>query len=232
MQVALDWYRIEVEDAIEQVIAPDYIPWCFDPRTNPGFEASNRWCEFFSRDALTGEIVGFTDILYNIDGREVSGADLQFDWSFAAGPGDVGFNALVSWMDTFKVLPPPGLPEDENVGLVGGLIGGSFPEWKANLQARYQWAAMTAGVQWRYVDSMRDANPDLDYPIPSYDYFDLFATYVFDAGALDGFTLRAGIENLTDEEPPLLPSQVQANTDPSQYDVLGRRYYFNVSYRF
>jgi outer membrane receptor protein involved in Fe transport len=232
MQVAVDWYRIEVEDAIEQVIAPDYIPWCFDPRTNPGFEALNRWCEFFSRDALTGEIVGFTDILYNIDGREVSGADLQFDWSFAAGPGDVGFNALVSWMDTFKVLPPPGLPEDENVGLVGGLIGGSFPEWKASLQARYQWAAMTAGLQWRYVDSMRDASPDLDYPIPSFDYFDLFATYVFDAGALDGLTFRAGVENLTDEDPPLLPSQVQANTDPSQYDVLGRRYYFNVSYRF
>jgi hypothetical protein len=29
-----------------------------------------------------------------------------------------------------------------------------------------------------------------------------------------------------------LPSPVQANTDPSQYDVLGRRYSLGVSYRF
>jgi outer membrane receptor protein involved in Fe transport len=79
---------------------------------------------------------------------------------------------------------------------------------------------------------MRDSDPDLDYPIPSHDYFDLFASYDFDAGALDGLTLRAGVENLTDEDPPLLPSPVQANTDPSQYDVLGRRFYMNLTYRF
>jgi hypothetical protein len=29
-----------------------------------------------------------------------------------------------------------------------------------------------------------------------------------------------------------VPTQVQANTDPSQYDVLGRRYYLNLNYRF
>ena len=45
-------------------------------------------------------------------------------------------------------------------------------------------------------------------------------------------TLRGGIENLTDEDPPLLPSPVEANTDPSQYDVLGRRYHVSLSYDF
>ena len=44
--------------------------------------------------------------------------------------------------------------------------------------------------------------------------------------------MRGGVENLTNEQPPLLPSQVQANTDPSQYDVLGRRYYLSLSHRF
>lgn len=232
MQLSVDWYRIEVDDAIQQVFASDYIPWCFDSRTNPGYEAASRWCNLFSRESATGEIVDFKDVLINIEGREASGADLQFDWSFAAGPGDLGVNALVAWMDTFKLLPPRGLPEVESVGLVGGTIGASFPEWKANLQATYRWAALVAGLQWRYVDSMRDSDPDLDYPIPSHDYFDLFASYDFDAGALDGLTLRAGVENLTDEDPPLLPSSVQANTDPSQYDVLGRRFYMNLTYRF
>lgn len=49
---------------------------------------------------------------------------------------------------------------------------------------------------------------------------------------LEGLTLRAGVENLTDEDPPIFPSWVAANTEPSQYDVLGRRYYVNLTYRF
>jgi outer membrane receptor protein involved in Fe transport len=44
--------------------------------------------------------------------------------------------------------------------------------------------------------------------------------------------LRAGVENLTDAEPPIFPSWIAANTDPSQYDVLGRRYYLEMGYRF
>jgi len=49
---------------------------------------------------------------------------------------------------------------------------------------------------------------------------------------LEGLTLRVGIENLTDEEPPLVPTGPQDNTDPSQYDVLGKRYYINATYKF
>jgi outer membrane receptor protein involved in Fe transport len=55
---------------------------------------------------------------------------------------------------------------------------------------------------------------------------------LFGPGLLDGLTVRAGVENLTDEAPPLLPSSISANTDASQYDVLGRRYYLNLSYGF
>jgi outer membrane receptor protein involved in Fe transport len=39
-------------------------------------------------------------------------------------------------------------------------------------------------------------------------------------------------DNLTDEDPPIYPSYVQANTDPSQYDPFGRRYHVGLSYRF
>ena len=42
MQLSLDWYRIEVEDAIVQATALNYIPLCFDARVNPGFSARQR----------------------------------------------------------------------------------------------------------------------------------------------------------------------------------------------
>ena len=72
----------------------------------------------------------------------------------------------------------------------------------------------------------------LEFRIPHYDYFDLGASYDFEEGALAGLELRVGIENATDEDPPLFPSYTQSNTDPSQYDVLGRRYYMSLRYSF
>ena len=81
---------------------------------------------------------------------------------------------------------------------------------------------------------MKDADTTIEpvFRIPHYDYFDLGASYDVSAGFLDGLQVRVGVENLTDEDPPIFPSYTQANTDPSQYDVLGRRYYLSLRYSF
>ncbi len=230
MQLSVDWYRIDMQDAIVVAAATNYVPWCFDARVNPGFDPDNEQCRQFSRDPASGEIVGLQDINQNIVGYDVSGIDTQFDWSLPVGPGDFSLNWMVSWMDSFGSVQVPGLPRTDEVGYVGGFLGGSFPEWKWNLNLGYDWAGFTVAGQWRYVDGMSDRN--WDYAIASQDYFDLFAGYEFDVGRLAGLTVRGGVENLTDADPPLIPTQVSANTDPSQYDVLGRRYYLSVSYRF
>jgi hypothetical protein len=35
-----------------------------------------------------------------------------------------------------------------------------------------------------------------------------------------------------DDNPPLVVNSIESNTDPSQYDVFGRRYYIKLTYRF
>jgi len=60
----------------------------------------------------------------------------------------------------------------------------------------------------------------------AYDFKDVFG------GSLEGLTARVGITNLTDEDPQIIPHRVQANTDPSTYDTLGRRYFVNLTYFF
>jgi outer membrane receptor protein involved in Fe transport len=125
-------------------------------------------------------------------------------------------------------------PTEEYSGTVGATVGGSLPEWKSNLHTSYSWGDVSVGLTWRYVDSMHDVNLELVpvFDIPSENYFDFSADYEFSSGMFQGLRLGFGVENVTDEDPPIFPSYVQANTDPSQYDVFGRRYYASIRYVF
>ncbi len=78
---------------------------------------------------------------------------------------------------------------------------------------------------------MTDLN-EPEFDVPSVSYFDFTASYAFDYGVVEGLKLRAGVTNLTDKDPPIYPSNIQSNTDPSQYDVLGRRYFLSATYKF
>jgi outer membrane receptor protein involved in Fe transport len=96
----------------------------------------------------------------------------------------------------------------------------------------YAWRDLTIGASWRYIDSMIRLNTDPAFTVPHVDYFDLNAGYEFSAGLLEGLEMRVGIENVTDRDPPIVPNMQGPNTDSSQYDVLGRRYYASLRYSF
>jgi iron complex outermembrane receptor protein len=237
LQVSLDWYRIEIDDAIVTVFAHEFIARCFDRAFNPAFDVSNRWCGMFARNPASGEIVDAYEILRNSEGLRTSGLDLQLDWRFDLGPGELGVSWLVAYLDSFEQLEAPGIAPLELAGTAGrdaSFLGRSLPEWKWSFTLSYAWQALTLDARWRYIGGMKDADTTIEpvFRIPHYDYFDLGASYDVSAGFLDGLQVRVGVENLTDEDPPIFPSYTQANTDPSQYDVLGRRYYLSLRYSF
>ena len=236
LQASIDWYRIEVKDAIDLLSGRDIVKLCYDRASNPGFSPDNRWCRGFDRNAATGEIENLLEINQNIGGIKVSGVDLQLDWDRDMGPGKVRLNWLVSWLETFEYGAGGGTPVEERAGTTSKasgapLPGGSLPEWKWTLAASYAWRDLDFTARWRYVDAMEDGQYP-EFEVPSRDYIDLYAQYDFSGLGLDGLILGVGIENLTDQDPPIYPSYVQANTDPSQYDVLGRRYFLRLNYRF
>jgi outer membrane receptor protein involved in Fe transport len=70
-----------------------------------------------------------------------------------------------------------------------------------------------------------------DFQLDAVEYLDLTVGYSF-SNRLEGLRLRAGVTNLTDEDPIIYPSQQQSNTDPATYDVLGRRYFVSATYAF
>ena len=138
-------------------------------------------------------------------------------------------------MDKFELQTASGIPADQYAGTIGGFAG-SFPEWKWLTSLRYLWRDLDVGLTWQYVDSTVDTSrtsfKTTDYKVPHRDYFNIDANYSVNGGWLEGVTFRAGVENLTDEQPPIFPQWSNANTDPSQFDVLGRRYYVTMAMRF
>jgi outer membrane receptor protein involved in Fe transport len=68
--------------------------------------------------------------------------------------------------------------------------------------------------------------------VDSYTYHRLTGTWA----PIDSLTLTLGIANLFDKDPPIYTSDsragIQANTDPSTYDVLGRRFFLSGTFEF
>jgi iron complex outermembrane receptor protein len=237
-QASVDYYDISIEDAIDAVTAETFVDRCFNPAFNPGFELDNFYCNFFGRNTSTGEITDALELQSNIGAIETSGVDLQLDWRFDAGPGQLSFNWIATYLDKFERQELPGDVFESYEGTIGTNIANAFPEWKWAFNVGYNWSGLGVNARWRYVDSMVDETYDGSsaalpkFSIPSVSYYDLTAYYSFSGGFADGLTLRAGVVNLTDEEPEIYPSYIQANTDPSTYDVLGRRYFINLNYAF
>ncbi len=154
------------------------------------------------------------ELLRNAYDWETDGIDLQLDWRIDLGPGQLGVNWLVAWVDSVTVGVHTGnVPPEELVGTIGSLVGGSFgvgtsfPEWKSNLHLSYAWRDLTVGAGWRYIDSMTDADTTLDpvFRVPHVDYFDLNAGYEFSAGLLEGLELRRHREP-DGRDPPIFPT--------------------------
>ena len=62
------------------------------------------------------------------------------------------------------------------------------------------------------------------------------AIWYFDVGAswdiLENLELRAGLNNVFDTDPASFKPNQQSGTDPSTYDVVGRRAFFQANVKF
>ncbi|MDP3747807.1 MAG: TonB-dependent receptor, partial [Phenylobacterium sp.] len=64
--------------------------------------------------------------------------------------------------------------------------------------------------------------------VPATYYIDLDATW----GVTDNVEIKLGVNNVADQQPRLYAPNVQSGTDPSSYDVIGRRAFGQIKLRF
>jgi iron complex outermembrane recepter protein len=229
LQASVDYYNIEIEDAINAIDAEQLVERCFDRRFNPDLQNDNFYCSFFERLPGTNTITNAFEVDTNISVFEIEGIDLQIDYSMETGPGELRAKWVSTYLMNWKDATRQGEELTENAGTASSDFD-ALPEWKWSASIGYAWQGFDGDVRWRHIDDMTDFSFPT-FKLDSVDYLDVTLGYAF-SDALEGLRLRAGVTNLTDEDPIIYPSNQQSNTDPATYDVLGRRYFVSATYSF
>jgi len=236
LSAAVDYYDIEIKDVIGAISAANQLQGCFNARgENPTYDPNNGYCQLFSRDPLSGSVTDARELNGNLATLVTSGIDFQLDWRWVMEDiglpawGNLDLNVIVGWIESRQRQDVAGGPFTERAGTADVVSAGqtqTFPEWKSLTTLNWSNGDFAAGARWRYVDAMDvfGSTQDLD----ANNYFDLFGSWAIN----DAVSVRATINNVTDEDPQTWSPGVQANTDPATYDVLGRRYSIGLTARF
>lgn len=248
LRVSLDYYNIKVKDVILQPDANRIVANCYNYYgNNPSLSGRDINCEYISRAG--GDILGFgpnfaNDQYQGTNGGfiKTSGIDFQLgydlDTPFVGEDSKLSFNLLMNYLIDYKTKELDDQPTIDLAGTVsvfGAPLGGSQPRWKGVLDTTFALdknVALTSRI--RYINKMVNRYSKI-YPgetefegVPTVWYFDFGANFTFE----EKFDLRLGVNNAFNKQPPEYSPNVQSGTDPSLYDVVGRRFYVQAGVKF
>lgn len=230
---SVDYYNIEITDVIGSVGASTQLQGCFNAQgQNPTYSNANGFCQLFIRDPLSGSVINAQELQANLATLKTSGIDAQFDWT--VGLADVGapdwgslsLNVIVGWLENRERQDVAGGPFINRTGTIDSVFGNTFPEWKTLTSLTWANGPFQVGARWRRVGEMQQFATTNQ--LPAADYYDLTGSWAIN----DTVSLRGTVNNVGDQQPNVYSPGVQANTDPSTYDTLGRRYSIGLTARF
>ncbi len=237
--ISLDYYDITVKDVIASIDPVTVVNRCYGADgANPNFELDNFYCNLFGRGSV-GEINDLLEISNNLATLETSGIDLQTDFGFSLGNlGDLNLNLVATFVQAWDLQNLPGDDFLDYNGTIGEDPGEALPKVKGTFSAQWSKGNFGATTRLRYLDGMEHAastnvgstDPDICEctKVPETWYVDLSGTWQ----ATEALQVRLGVDNLTDQAPRLYTPDADSGTDPSTYDVIGRKYFVSATYRF
>ncbi len=245
--MSVDWFDIQVDGAIQTLGALNTLTLCYDQ----GDQAA---CNRITRNAGGQLWVGdgnVEDLNINIGGFQTSGVDFNAnygvdleDWG-APAYGSLAFSFVGTWLN--ELVTDTGAGQANSVydctGFYANQCGVPNPEWRH--RARVTWVSpwdMDLSATWRHFGevevavlgadgSLNNGGARIDRYFDAMNYLDLAATWQ----VRDTVTLRAGVNNVLDSDPPLsysVGTTGNGNTYPQLYDAMGRYFFFGVTANF
>ena len=205
LSTTMDYWQFDITNAISRVNVQNEMNKCFSDDLVA--------CETIGITP-DGDLSAMTSTLTNIGQQNTSG----IDWN-------VSYTASI-----FKVmLDTTYLLEFEEDGIsyegtIGGNMGG-YSQIKSNLTVS---ADLTEDVNLLYTANYIQGMEGDGYTTDDVIYHNLSAAYHIN----DAWQVTGGIKNLFDTEPEEVPDGNDMNTVPNIYDVVGRTFFVNTSYKF
>jgi iron complex outermembrane receptor protein len=248
LRASVDYFRYRIEDTIGVVGASSIVSRCFnDINANPSFSNNNLWCSLFTREA-SGRATDVRATNNNLGKRNVDGIDVQIDWAtplssfgLSENAGRISVNLLATKLLKWEFQEDPAAPLVSVDGTITTNFAETYPTWKGRLGIGYSVGKWDFGWDMRYIDSMRAVNNNatrtavasgLKPSTPTYTYHRLTVGWQ----PTEPLEVLLGVDNLFDKDPAIYTTDaragVQSNTDPSTYDVLGRRVFLDIGYKF
>ena len=250
----LDYFHIVVDGNIGTIPLATLLQRCLDT-------GASEYCSGVVRNPANGILFGtvagaggyIVGTSTNVASTTTAGVDFQSSYNLPLsswgldGIGGLGFTFDGSYLMESSTIPLAGNPAYDCAGLFGPSCGHTTnPKWRHTLRANWStpWYNTSLSVAWRYIDGARyeqDTNePDgigkgavnlFNHRLPERSYVDLSAIWQVN----DRFSVRGGVNNVADQDPPLVNSAIIGtglpNTYPT-YDLLGRHFFFGVTANF
>lgn len=248
---SIDYYNIKVKDTILSPDVNEIIASCYGYNDiNSSLSTTSPYCAGIARSGnnITGiylpaslggdPATGYFQAI-NQGSVKTSGIDVQLGYrlptSFVSETSAISFNLLLNYLIDFKNVGLGGLKTDYagSASYFGAGLGTSFPRWKGNLNMAWNLNEnLKFDTRVRYIHKMvnRAAKQFVGETFTGPG-----STFYFDFGLeanVDALTFRLGLNNAFDKQPQTYAPNVQSGTDPSLYDVLGRRAYVSARLRF
>lgn len=246
LTVSVDYFDISVEDLVGTVPETLSLSQCAET-------GSDFFCSLVNRGAggtLWASQSGYITAT-NINTGELSTSGVDFLASYQMDLNDKGsldFDYVATWLESLETKPLPTSGPDEIydcVGLYGAECGASNPEYrhKASVTWMSPNSVFSVTGTWRYYDFVKIASSSdqtalsgsfsaINKKLDAQNYLDLAGSWMVN----DVVTLRGGVNNLTDEEPPLSSVVGNApgngNTYPQVYDAFGRYIFVGATLDF
>jgi len=248
----IDYYDIHIEDVIQSIGGGVILQQC---ATN---DLLCNLIHRDSNGTLFASQKGFiTDTLLNVGSLEEKGVDVDIAYRFDMGAiGKLTTNLTGTYVNAYDITPIALNPGSgfNCAGFYGPscssfTAGAGTPvfRWRHRLTSTWAtpWSGLDVTATWRFYDSVKyqglSSNVNLQTPggatianggisntdaaLSSRSYFDVTAALK----VADKITLRMGVNNLFDKNPPLVgatyapgPPTANGNSFPGVYDSLGR----------
>lgn len=237
LRVAVDYWNIDLDDAISETDATTIVNNCVDAPT-----IDNDFCPLVTRDGSDFSLLTIKSTKINLQNLLAEGIDFELSYYHGApsliGASEGGLS--IGLNGTYLLAnEETAIQDDPNtLDLRDGELG--YPEWRLNLRTDYTTGPLSLTWSLRYIDSTvvdstpPDAPPGFSsfYPagfnhFGSAMYNDFSARYWFG----ESFELSAGINNAFDEEPPIAGKFYTAAA-AGGFDQIGRYYWLGLKYRY